>query len=92
MPQKEELTTAQLKQFLKEKKWSYQDLADNIGSVESTIKNWSTKGEVPLWAKKSILMIQYIDNILAENRKIKKEVFDIKNKVDGFKSLLFPTK
>ncbi len=45
------------------------ELADKIGANSGTVKNWSSKNEVPLWAKKSIELLienhhkdKFIDN------------------------------
>jgi len=59
----EEITPLFVKNFCKEQNWTYKDLAEHIGSVEGTVRSWTVKGAIPLWAQKSISYIVEIERL-----------------------------
>lgn len=73
------ITPLFLKQFCKEKEWTYKDLADHIGAVEGTVRSWVVKGEIPEWAKKSIAYIHKIDTFKLDNESSLSKLEDLKN-------------
>jgi len=88
---KEELETVTplfVKEFIKAKKWTYKDLAEAIGAGESTLKAWISKGTIPEWAKRTILLMQKVDRLSQEHTQAKSEAYTIKERLQDFKELL----
>lgn len=86
----EALTPLKLKEWLKDRKWTYKDLAEAIGASEGTIKNWIIKGEIPEWAKRSVLYIQKCEEFekklfdcIEEHTTIKESLRDFKDLLDN---------
>jgi len=84
----ETITPLYVKEFIKEKKWTYKDLAEAIGAGESTLKAWISKGEIPEWAKRTILLMQKIDTLMQEKNEAQSESYIIKERLQDFKKLL----
>ena len=84
----ETLTPFALKEWLKERKWTYKDLAEAIGAVESTVRNWMTKESLPEWAKRSILYIQKCEALQEKFDNSSVEALSIKERLQDFKQLI----
>lgn len=82
------VTPLKLKEWLKERKWGYRDIAEAIGASEGTIKNWVIKGEIPEWAKKSISYIQKYEALQVMLNESNDEIRYIKEHLQDFKKLL----
>ena len=67
-----------VKKVCKELGITQKELAERIGVSEGTIRNWSSKGDVPEWARNFI-------NLLIENKK-NQEIVDTLKKLISLSS------
>lgn len=74
-----QITPKFIKDMAKSYNWTYKDLADSIGAVETTVRNWMSKGEIPEWAKKSISYIVTIRELERQKGSSNNELDEIKN-------------
>ena len=75
------ITPKFIKDIAKSYNWTYKDLADNIGAVETTVRNWMSKGEIPEWAQKSISYIVTIKELERQKSSSKDELKEVKNAI-----------
>lgn len=75
------ITPKFIKDMTKVYNWTYKDLADNIGAVETTVRNWMSKGEIPEWAQKSISYIVTIKELELQKGHSNYELQEIKNAI-----------
>ncbi len=62
-----------VKKVCKELGITQKELAERMGVNEGTVRNWSSRGEIPEWADKFI-------NLMLENRKYK-EIYETLKKL-----------
>ncbi len=87
----QEVTPKMVKDLLKEYNWTYKDLADNIGAVDTTIRNWMSKGEFPKWATKSILYIITIEELRKRNVLLQKDLDELITSLRTISHFIRPT-
>lgn len=76
-----QITPKFIKDLTKNYNWTYKDLADNIGAVETTVRNWMSKGEIPEWAQKSISYIVTIRQLEQQQGSSNDELQELKNAI-----------
>ena len=77
------------KKFLKNRLWKYKDFADAIGTSENTVSNWmSKKGEIPIWARFTILYMERLDIEIQEHTYSKQDIEETNRILSSFKSLV----
>lgn len=83
-----DITPKFIKELTKAYSWTYKDLAENIGAVETTVRNWMSKGEIPEWAKKSISYIVTIKKIEKEKEYLKNDLDEISSAIRTLLSVI----
>ncbi|EAL3061067.1 hypothetical protein A6E35_09200, partial [Campylobacter coli] len=77
----DEITPIFIKDLLKQYNWNYKDLANNIGAVDTTIRNWVSTGNIPEWAKKSISYIVTIEKLKRKEEYLKNDLDEVRNSI-----------
>lgn len=56
-------------------------MANNIGAVDTTIRNWVSTGNIPEWAKKSISYIVTIEKLKRKEEYLKNDLDEVRNSI-----------
>lgn len=56
-------------------------MANNIGAVDTTIRNWVSTGNIPEWAKKSISYIATIEKLKRKEEYLKNDLDEVRNSI-----------